>query len=262
MQKERENNLRVIRDLRIRPTSLNLGLEEAIARYVSIGYAPPTVRFWRNEKSVIIGRSQRVGSEVNLSFCEERNIPVFRRPSGGGTVVHHTGNLNYSIYLPRPLTSDVEESSLRWNELAGSTLENLEIPFEKKENGIFVRGRKISGSAQSRRWGLLHHGTMLLKGNKIMERMDSILKAGGSGYGEEAEGVLSRPSPVGELESMTKDSLIPDKLADLLAEKLSKGVDLDPVKGKIKKGELQLAARLKNSKYARLKAKKPKKARQ
>ncbi len=255
-QNRKNEELRVISDLGIRPTSLNLGLEEAIARYVSAGYSPPTVRFWRNEKSVIIGRSQRADSEVNFSLCEERDISVFRRPSGGGTVIHHSGNLNYSIYLPRPLTSDVEESSLRWNELAGSALENYGIPFEKKENGIFVRGRKISGSAQSRRWGLLHHGTMLLKGGQIMERMDSILKAGGSGYGEEAEGVLSRPSPVGELDSMTKNSLIPDKLVDLLTEKLSKGAGLDPVEGKIKKGELQLATRLESSKYARLKTKK------
>ena len=254
IERERNRYIRVIKDLRIRETSLNLALEEAVSRFVSEGYSPPTIRFWRDDKSVIIGRSQNVFAEVDLAFCEDNNIPIFRRVSGGGAVIHHKGNLNYSVYLPRPLTSRVKESSLKWNKLTGRTLLEEGLPSDARENGLFIDGFKVGGSAQSRRWGLLHHGTLLVNPDKIMDRMDSVLKAPRRNYKKQKKAVSSEPSDVSDLESLAGNSIHYKKLIDSLVLKLSLGIDLTPKTGSINSAEIRLAKWLKKSKYGRLKA--------
>ena len=41
---------------------------------------------WQSAPSVIIGKHQRVETEVNRTMAEQNKIPVFRRFSGGGAV--------------------------------------------------------------------------------------------------------------------------------------------------------------------------------
>ncbi len=53
--------------------------------------------FYINSPSVIIGKHQIHNQEVNIPFITEQKIPVIRRISGGGSVFHDLGNLNYAI---------------------------------------------------------------------------------------------------------------------------------------------------------------------
>ncbi|MEA2087178.1 MAG: lipoate--protein ligase family protein, partial [Candidatus Caldatribacteriota bacterium] len=55
------------------------------------------LRFWQNNPSVIIGKFQKEEYEVNLEYTKKKNIPVFRRFTGGGTVYHDRGNLNITF---------------------------------------------------------------------------------------------------------------------------------------------------------------------
>ncbi|MDE5734880.1 MAG: hypothetical protein K2H83_07040, partial [Duncaniella sp.] len=41
---------------------------------------------WQVAPSVIIGRNQLVEKEVNIPFCRDNGVRVFRRKSGGGAV--------------------------------------------------------------------------------------------------------------------------------------------------------------------------------
>ena len=56
---------------------------------------------WRNEPSVIIGRSQNAFAELNLEFIREHNIKVVRRLTGGGAVFHDLGNVNFTYIVAR-----------------------------------------------------------------------------------------------------------------------------------------------------------------
>ncbi|MBS7634023.1 lipoate--protein ligase family protein [Candidatus Bathyarchaeota archaeon] len=148
---------------------MNLAIDEAILEARIQGIVPTTLRFWRNNRAVILGRSQKVCAEVNLEECIKERIQVVKRFSGGGTVYHDLGNLNYTIVL------DSNDRLVKGLDIAGSyrilcsgIIKGLEllglssISFLPPGN-IFICGKKISGSAQLRRRNvILHHGTLLV----------------------------------------------------------------------------------------------------
>ncbi len=193
--------MRVLLDLTYRDPRLNLALDEAILREVARGRVPPTLRVWRNPRCVVVGRGQRVEDEVDLGACSQLRIPALQRPSGGGAVYHHPGNLNFSLALPLvgPWTS-VRLSQDRITALLAQALEERwGLPADAREGAVFVRELKVSGSAQLRRRALLHHGTLLLSPDEIA--MGEVLLALRPGY--RPRGVPSRPAPVGDLSSLT-----------------------------------------------------------
>ncbi|MFX0151215.1 MAG: biotin/lipoate A/B protein ligase family protein [Candidatus Hodarchaeota archaeon] len=79
----------------------NLALELAILLDHSHSPYDLSIRFWRNPKSVVLGRNQSVEDEVDLEYCKKNEITLSRRISGGGTVYHDKGNLNLSFFLPK-----------------------------------------------------------------------------------------------------------------------------------------------------------------
>jgi lipoate-protein ligase A len=153
---------------------MNLAMDEAILEARVKRTIPPTFRFWRNKRAVVIGYSQKADAEVDLRLCEKERIQVARRITGGGTVYHDLGNLNYTVVL------DADHYLLRGSDIAESyrilcsglikglgTL-GLYADFMPLSD-VFIGGRKISGSAQSRRRGVvLHHGTLLVDADLTM----------------------------------------------------------------------------------------------
>ena len=165
--------LRLIRDLTPTLPAEGLALEEAILEHVCQG-GMDTLRFWVNERAVVIGRSQAVASEVDLAQARQLDIPVLRRISGGGTVYHYPGNLNLSLFLAdaRPLGAVIETFSLL-GEAITSALSPLGISASIRDNNLFIADKKIGGAAQARRGtALLYHTTLLVTPDTIpMERL-------------------------------------------------------------------------------------------
>lgn len=54
-----------------------------------------------NSACIVIGRNQNPWRECNLQLVNSLGIPVLRRRSGGGTVVHDPGNVNFSVMTAR-----------------------------------------------------------------------------------------------------------------------------------------------------------------
>ncbi|BAI61793.1 putative biotin/lipoate A/B protein ligase [Methanocella paludicola SANAE] len=144
----------------------NMAIDEAISALVKEGRSPPTIRFYRwSPGAVTIGCFQCVGDEVDLDACHRLGIEFVRRATGGGAVYHDpAGEITYSVIAPESLFSkDIRES---YREICSCIIRGLaDVGIDasfRPINDVIVGGRKISGSAQMRRQGVLtQHGTIL-----------------------------------------------------------------------------------------------------
>ncbi|MFO8034913.1 MAG: lipoate--protein ligase family protein [Candidatus Bipolaricaulota bacterium] len=192
--------MRVLVERGIRPPEQALAMEEAILSEVARGDAPATLRLWRNGRCVVIGRSQDPEAEADVATCRSLGIPVLQRCSGGGTVYHHPGNLNFSLFLPlqRKWMAVRETQALFCGLLTEVLRTRWSLRASQRDGGVFVDGRKVSGSAQLRRRAFLHHGTLLLWEDEL--DMRRFLWAMSPGYRPSA--VPSRPAPVADLSTL------------------------------------------------------------
>ncbi len=135
----------------------NLATEEYLLKH----FQKEITMLWRSEPSVIIGKHQNTLAEINTSFVRKYNIPVIRRLSGGGTVFHDPGNLNFT-FIRNVQGEKVVNFRLHTTPVI-QYLQTLGIDarFEGK-NDLRVNGLKISGNAEHiHKKRLLHHGTLL-----------------------------------------------------------------------------------------------------
>jgi len=117
---------------------------------------------WQSKPSVIVGKHQNVLKEVNTGYTQKKNIPVIRRISGGGTVYHDPGNLNYTV-----ITTETNREKLidfrKFTKPVIAFLETLGIRAEfEGKNNLVISGKKFSGnSAHVFKNRVMHHGTLL-----------------------------------------------------------------------------------------------------
>ncbi|WP_456452248.1 lipoate--protein ligase family protein [Thermococcus sp.] len=161
---------------------VQMAIDEAIMRARIEGKVPDTVRLYVfRPSSITIGRFQSVRHDVNLERCRELGIPVVRRITGGGSVFHDEfGEITYSVIAGEelhPALKNVEES---YRHLAGPLVDALrELGLDAGFSGlndIVANGKKISGSAQTRRRGvILQHGTFMY--STRLDILVSVLRA-------------------------------------------------------------------------------------
>ena len=155
----------------------NLAIDESLARTtVKLDEKVNTLRFWRADRAVVIGRFQCVHEEVNLAYCDDNQIPIARRFTGGGTVYHDPGNLNFSVcvdkresYVPRSL-KDIYEKFIGGVAVG---LQSLEIPavYDPVRSCIRIGALKITGTAGWLKRGVAFlHGTLLVNADLAMLR--------------------------------------------------------------------------------------------
>jgi lipoate-protein ligase A len=153
-----------------------------------------------NNPSVIIGKHQTPHRETNTRYITRNNIPVIRRISGGGTVFHDHGNLNFSFILNSTSGKQVDFRKYTQPVIKFLATTGVEAKFEGK-NDLKVNGLKISGNAEHVwRNRVLHHGTLLFDSH--LDILKKSLRKDNSCYFSRA--VASNPSPVANL----KDYLV------------------------------------------------------
>lgn len=161
------DHLRLIEDGPTDPYR-NMAVDEAIAISVGGGKSPATLRLygWR-PSAVSIGYFQELDEEVDIGFCASHRIMVVRRITGGGAVFHGAGELTYSLTAPvadPTIPRDIQESYRAICAPLVAALRRLGADARfRPVNDIEVGGRKVSGNAQTRRFGaVLQHGTILV----------------------------------------------------------------------------------------------------
>ncbi len=137
----------------------NLALEQHL--FDSTDRSRSFLMLWQNDNTIVAGKNQNIAAEVNESFVREHGITVVRRLSGGGTVYHDLGNLNFTFIMP---SSALEKINFRVFCLPIiETLTSFGVKAELSgRNDITVDGKKFSGNAQYLRDGrVMHHGTLM-----------------------------------------------------------------------------------------------------
>jgi len=165
------------------PPAQQLASDEALLESAEAGEGGEVMLFWEPvETFVVVGYANKVITEVNVPECEKHGIPIFRRCSGGGTVVQMAGGLNYSLILKisdRPPLQNITTTNrfiMARNCDAIAAIDPSRFP-----QGFSVRGHsdlcvgnlKFAGNSQRRRRNyLLFHGTLLLNCDlSLMERL-------------------------------------------------------------------------------------------
>jgi len=140
----------------------NLAAEEFILK----NFDEEILMLWQSSSSVVIGKHQNPFKEVNLPYVLKNKIPVLRRLSGGGTVFHDSGNINFSFFsIP-----EHKDKMIRFEHFTHPVirfLNNLKINATLVgKNNIVAGNKKLSGnSAHIFKNKILHHGTLLFNSN-------------------------------------------------------------------------------------------------
>ncbi len=129
---------------------------------------------WRGESSIVVGKHQNALAEINHAYVEEQSLKVARRLSGGGTVFHDPGNINFT-FIRNIAQIDKLNYALFLNDVK-KVLAQLGLPiYNSERDDLMLDGFKISGNAQHvHKNRVLHHGTLLF--DSKLSRLKNALK--------------------------------------------------------------------------------------
>ena len=178
---------RVIIDDQPRSGAANMAIDQALAEAAAAGDAPPTLRFYRwQPPAVSLGRHQPIG-DIDAEVVHQLGYDIVRRPTGGRAILH-TDELTYAVTAaanePR-VSGSLMDAYLRLSNALLSGLQRVGLYADKAAGDmragpnvsaacfevpsayeITAHGRKLIGSAQSRRAGyVLQHGSLPLTGD-------------------------------------------------------------------------------------------------
>lgn len=162
----------------------NMALDQALAD-LYFTHSRPTLRFYRwSPPCVSVGFAQRLERDVDQATCSELGIGVVRRPTGGRAILHDQ-EITYSLVIAVDHSliggGSILQSYRAISEALRIGLEQLGVVAElmprpnprlsksaacfdlSSDYEVAVGGRKLVGSAQARKYGvLLQHGSLLL----------------------------------------------------------------------------------------------------
>jgi lipoate-protein ligase A len=159
-------------DLTLPSPAENLACDEALLDWREENGGEEILRFWESpEPFVVVGYANKIATEVNVANCGEKQIPILRRCSGGGTVLQGRGCLNYALILriaentPFAGISSANKFIMERNRAAiESAIRNPQAAISiRGHTDLAIDGLKFSGNSQRRhKHFLLFHGTFLL----------------------------------------------------------------------------------------------------
>lgn len=192
----------------------------ATEEYLLKNFKEDIFMLWQSDKTVVVGKHQNALAEINYPFVRENDITVARRISGGGTVYHDSGNVNFSFI--KNVKSPAEISFKQFTEPVVEALAKLGVEATTSgRNDLLIEGLKISGNAEHVfKNRVLHHGTLLF--NSDLENLGKAIKAVPGKFTSKA--VQSNRSKVANISSFLDNELSINQFIDFLIEvQLKKG---------------------------------------
>jgi lipoate-protein ligase A len=158
---------------------------------------------------------------------------VVRRITGGGTVFHDTGNLNFTFIRQCQPGKQVDFRRFTQPVIEFLSFQGVEVKFEGK-NDLKINGLKISGNAEHVYHNrVIHHGTLLFSAS--LEMMRSSLRKDTSCYNTRA--VESNPSPVSNLNEFLPEISDVFEFREVM---MNYFLDTEPCAEKIEIGEAEM----------------------
>ncbi len=191
----------------------NIALEE----YLLYKYPTEDIfLLYINAPSIIVGKFQNTLAEINLDYVKENQIKVVRRMSGGGTVYHDLGNLNFSFHTLLGEFDFMDFST--FTAPVVHVLNELNVPAKLEgRNDLLVDGKKFSGNAKLAKNGkMIQHGTILF--NSDMSVLGDALKINPLKYVDKA--IKSNRARVKNLIEYLPKEMTTDELKMLLIEEM------------------------------------------
>ncbi len=181
------------------PGAENMAFDEALMDYTRATDAWVLRVYSWSHPTISFGRNQTAAGKYDLDAIRSRGFGVVRRPTGGRAILHDR-EITYSVTAPIAAAGELRASYDRINRVVLEGLRRLGVgatiarPATKAQNPgiapcfnepsageLMLDGRKLAGSAQWRRDGvLLQHGSILIDDDQsvlaelTIPRQDSI----------------------------------------------------------------------------------------
>jgi lipoate-protein ligase A len=270
----------------------NMAIDEAILQALANGSGLPTLRFYQwNPPCLSLGYNQHY-SEVDQDACARLGYTWVRRPTGGRAILH-TDELTYSVIAPQDEPRVLGGIVDSYRRLSAGLLSGLHalgadvfqaqqekvinpspsaVCFDTPSNyEITVQGKKVVGSAQVRRRGMiLQHGSVPLVGD--LGRIFACLRMAESASLEAnlhpsiAPGLAATPAPsdarsqavwrhwllarAATLEQVLGRRVSFDEAAQALTRGFAQALNLRLEPGQLSDDERSLVERLRRDQYA------------
>ena len=175
----------------------------AAEEYLLKNFNEDIFMLWQSENTVVVGKHQNALAEINYPFVRDNNIKVARRISGGGTVFHDAGNVNFA-YI-KNVASPAEISFKIFTEPVVKALSKIGITATTSgRNDLLIGDLKISGNAEHiYKNRVLHHGTLLF--NTDLQNLSQAIKVIPGKYQDKA--VQSNRSRVTNISNYLKEKI-------------------------------------------------------
>ena len=199
----------------------NLAAEE----YFLKNFQEDFFMLWRSRPTVVVGKHQNALAEINHEFVQKHQIPIARRLSGGGTVFHDPGNVNFTFI--RNVEKIQEVNFKVFTVPVMEALKKLGVEaYTTGRNDLLTDGKKISGNAEHiHRNRVLHHGTLLFDSH--LEALKGALKVDLSKFEDKA--VKSNRSEVTNIANYLTKPISVEEFTDFLFTQISQNFPEDKV---------------------------------
>ncbi|MDH7477308.1 MAG: biotin/lipoate A/B protein ligase family protein [Candidatus Bathyarchaeota archaeon] len=235
----------------------NMAIDEAILTAKICNLAPNTIRFYSWKPSAVsIGKFQDIQNEVNIENCKKYGVDVVRRITGGGTVYHDAeGEITYSVIADKKALKAKDITEVYQKIYAGivEALKILGINADFNQGdaktcpNLTVNGKKISGSAQSHKSGIvLQHGTLLLDVN--LEKMFTFLRVPWAKKCMEI--VTLAKNKITSIKENLGKNVSKEEVTNALTHGFQKALNIQLIKGNLTSYEIECARKLIKEKYA------------